>query len=133
MRIAIPLGGMRVDCYNASLHIVDIVAQMFVESHSNSCINLVVHRARALHWNISVLLCRQGITLGGKLSQTTTDAETGVAWLDDIVNVAILSCLIRIGEELVVLFLLLGNKCPHILTSFLLGLCLLGLEYGCST
>ena len=54
-----------------------------------------------------MLLGRQSITLSSQLSQTTADAEARVARLNDIVDVAILGSLIRIGEELVVLVFLL--------------------------
>ena len=43
LRIAVPLSGVRVDCNDAGLHIVDIIAQMFVERHSNRCIYFVCH------------------------------------------------------------------------------------------
>jgi len=45
-----------------------------------------------------MLLSGQGITLGSELSQTATDAETGIARLNHVINVAILGCLIRISE-----------------------------------
>ena len=77
-----------------------------------------------------MLLSRQGVALGGELSQAAADAETGVARLDDIVDVAVLGCLIRIGEELVVLVLLLSDECFHVLTGLLLGLGILGVEHG---
>ena len=58
-----------------------------------------------------MLLGGQGIALGGELSQTATDAETGIARLDHVVDVAVLGGLIRIGEELVVLILLEHGSC----------------------
>ena len=68
-----------------------------------------------------MLLGGQSITLGSELCQSTTDAETGVARLDDIVDIAILGCLIRISEQLVVLFFLLSDEGLDILAGFLPG------------
>ncbi len=102
-----------------------------MERQGNGCINLVVHKR--LHWNVTVFLGGQGVALGSELGQTAADAETGVARLNHIIDVAILSCLIRIGEELVVLVLLLGDEGLHVLTSFLLGLSLLGIQHSSST
>ena len=67
--------------------------------------------------------------LGLQLGQRTDDAEAGVAGLDNVVDVAILGCIVRVGEELGVLGLLLGNECLGIF--LLLGL--LGIEDGSST
>ncbi len=53
-----------------------------------------------LHRNVTVLLSRQSLTLGGQLCQCTTDAEAGVARLNHVVDVAILGCLVRISEEI---------------------------------
>ena len=80
-----------------------------------------------------MLLSWQSITLSSQLCQTTADAETSVAWLYYIVDVAILRCLIGVSEQLVVLLLLLGNECLDVLTSFFLGLGLLGIEHCSST
>ena len=49
--------------------------------------------------------------LGLQLGQCTDDAEAGVARLDNVVDVAILGCIVRVGEELGILGLLLGNEC----------------------
>ena len=68
-----------------------------------------------------MLLSRQSIALCSELSQSAADAETSVAWLDYIINIAILGCLVRISEEFVVLFLLLSNECLYVLASFLLA------------
>ena len=71
-------------------------------------------------------------TLVMKFFKCTNHAETGVAWLDDIVDVALVGGIVRIAEELLVLGLLL-------LDNLLLGLggvgCLefLALEYLHST
>ena len=70
-----------------------------------------------LHRNITMLLGWQGVALSSKLSQTTTDAETSIARFDHIVDVAILGSLIWVGEELVVLVLLLCDEGLYILTS----------------
>ena len=53
-----------------------------------------------------MLLGGQSITLSSELCQSTTDAETRVARLNHIVDVAILSSLIGVSEELVVLLFL---------------------------
>ena len=86
-----------------------------------------------LHRNVTVLLGRQGIALGGELCQTAANAETGVARLDDIVDVAVLGSLLRIGKELVVLALLLSDAGLDILAGLLLGLGFLGVEHGGGT
>ena len=112
LRVSIPLSGVRVDCNDASLYIMDIIAQMLMKSHGNRSIYFVVHKHSELHRNIAVLLGGQGIALGSELSQTATDAESGVTRLDHVIDIAILGCLIRISEELVVLILLLGDECP---------------------
>ena len=69
-----------------------------------------------------MLLSWQALTLGSELSQTTADAETGVTWLDDIIDVTILSCLIWISKLVSILLLLLSQECLNILASFLLSL-----------
>src|SRR5574344_267518 len=76
----------------------------------------------SLHWHTTMLLSRQALTLGSELSQTTADAETGVTWLDDIIDVTILSCLIWISKLVSILLLLLCQECLNILSSFLLSL-----------
>ncbi len=53
-----------------------------------------------LHRYATVLLSRQRLALVSQLSQGTDDTETSVAWLYHVVDVAILSSLIRISEEL---------------------------------
>ena len=80
-----------------------------------------------------MLLSRQSIALGSELSQCTTDAETSVARFNDIVNIAILSSLIRIGEEFVVLLFLLSNKGLYVLAGFLLSLCFLCIQHSSGT
>ena len=80
-----------------------------------------------------MLLGRQRLALCGKLGQSAADAETGVARLDHIVDIAILGCLIRSGEQVVVLFLLLGQECLYVLACFLLCLGFLGTEHCHST
>ena len=66
-----------------------------------------------------MLLSWQALTLGSELSQTTADAETGVAWLDDVIDVTILSCLIWISKLVCIFLLLLGQECLYILASLL--------------
>ena len=80
-----------------------------------------------------MFLSWQRVALGSELSQTAADAETSVAWLDYIVDVAELGCLIRISEELVVLVLLLSDECLNVLASLFLCLGLLSIQYGSST
>ena len=80
-----------------------------------------------------MLLGRQRVALGSELGQTAADAETSVAWLDNVIDVAILGCLLWVSEELVVLVLLLGDECLNVFTSLLLSLSLLSIQYGSST
>ena len=80
-----------------------------------------------------MLLSWQALTLGSELSQTTADAETGVTWLDDIIDVTILSCLIWISKLVSILLLLLSQECLNILASFLLSLSFLTTENGNGT
>ena len=80
-----------------------------------------------------MLLSWQALTLGSELSQTTADAETGVTWLDDIIDVTILSCLIWISKLVCILLLLLSQECLYILASFLLSLSFLTTENGNGT
>ena len=121
---------------------MNVVAQMLVDCQSNGGIYVFVlfHNnnflgqasdvaCQPLHWNIAVLLGWQGIALCGELCETAADAEAGVAWLDAIVDVAILCSLLRSSEEIVVLFLLLGEECLDILSGFLLCLGFLGAEH----
>ena len=69
-----------------------------------------------------MLLGRQVLTLGSELSQTAADAETGIAWLDDVIDIAILSSLIWISKLVCILLLLLCQECLHVLAGFLLSL-----------
>ena len=122
---------MGIDGDDAWLAVVNVIAQVLVQSQGNGCIYFVVHKR--LHWDITMFLGGQGVALGSELCQAAADAETGVARLNHIIDVAILGCLIRISEELVVLVLLLGDEGLHVLTGFLLGLCLLGIQHGSGT
>ena len=45
--------------------------------------------------------------LGGKLLESADDAEAGVARLDDVVDVAVASCIVGVAEQLVVFLFLL--------------------------
>ena len=45
-----------------------------------------------------MLLCWQTVTLSGQLGESAADAETGVAWLNHIIDIAILGCLVGVGE-----------------------------------
>ena len=80
-----------------------------------------------------MLLSWQVLTLGCELSQTTADAETGVTWLDNVINVTILSCLIWISKLVCILLLLLCQECLHVLSGFLLSLGFLASENGNGT
>ena len=80
-----------------------------------------------------MLLSWQVLTLGCELSQTTADAETGVTWLDNIIDVTILSCLIWISKLVCIFLLLLGQECLYILASLLLSLSFLTTENGNGT
>ena len=76
-----------------------------------------------------MLLGGQTLALSGQLGQCAADAEASVAWLNHIVDVAISGCLIWIGEELGVFFLLLGEECFHVLSCIFLSLGFLGAEH----
>ena len=52
-----------------------------------------------LHWDTSVLLGREVLALGSELCESTADAETSIAWLDYVIDVAVLCSLVRISEE----------------------------------
>ena len=52
-----------------------------------------------LEWYVAVFLCGVGERLVGKLLKGADNTEARVAWFDDIIDVAILGCIIRIGEE----------------------------------
>ena len=53
----------------------------------------------SLHRDTSVLLSREVLTLGGKLCEGTADTETSIAWLNYVIDIAVLGSLIRISEE----------------------------------
>ena len=53
-----------------------------------------------------MLLGRVGELLGRKHLESADYAETSVAGLDDIIDIAVRSSLVRIAEEVVVFFLL---------------------------
>ena len=75
-----------------------------------------------------MLLCRQRLTLSGKLCKSATDTETSVAWLDNVVDIAIRSSLVWVGKLLCILFFLFCEESLNILTSFLLSLGFLATE-----
>ena len=59
-----------------------------------------------------MLLGRIGLLLSGELLKGTDYAEPCVARLDDIIDVAVACCLIRVTEEVIVFsLLLLGDAC----------------------
>ena len=72
-----------------------------------------------------MFLGRIGHALGGKLLKSADDAETGVAGLDDIVDVTVAGCIVGVAEQLVVFRFLLGKHLLGIVRS--LGL--LGIEH----
>ena len=152
--ITIPLSLLLTDGDDAWLSVVYIIAFELIKCQGNGGINFVfhnylvflqwtvtdsqgksaaVHCYNHLHRYVTMLLGGQRVTLGSQLGQSTTDAETGVARLNHIVNVAILGSLIRIGEQFVVLILLLGDEGLDILAGFLLGLGFLGIEHSSGT
>ena len=57
-----------------------------------------------------MLLSWQALTLGCELSQATGDAETGVAWLDDGIEVTIMSRMRWIRKIVGILMLLLSKE-----------------------
>ena len=67
-----------------------------------------------------------------QLRQGTTDAEACVARLYDVVNIAVLGCLIGIGEEILILLYLVVKEllCLVGLTLVLERLRLLGIQHG---
>lgn len=80
-----------------------------------------------------MLLSWQALALGSELSQTAADAETSIAWLDDVIDIAILSSLIRISKLVCILLLFLCQECLHVLAGFLLSLGFLATENGNGT
>ena len=44
LRIAIPLSGVGIDCDDARLYVVNVIAQMLVQGEGNGCIYFVVHK-----------------------------------------------------------------------------------------
>ena len=133
--IAIPLSLLLIDRNDARLLVVDVVALELMQCQCDGSINFVLHTILryVLHWDVSMLLSGQCVTLGSKLSKCTADAETRVTRLDDIIDIAILGCLIRISKQLVVLFFLFSDEGLDILAGFLLGLGFLSLENRSST
>lgn len=143
----LPIRVSLLDCDNARLLVMHIVSCELMQCQSYRRIYLIIcfshtiysiciypprkHNSTVadkdfkLHRNISVLLSWQVVTLSSKLCQTATDAETSVARLNHIINVAILGCLIWISEHLGVFLFLLSKECLRILMS----LCLLGTKH----
>ena len=80
-----------------------------------------------------MLLGRQALALGSELSQTAANAETSVAWLDDVVDIAILCSPIRISKLVCIFLLLLCQECLYVFTSFLLSLGFVTTENGNGT
>ena len=87
---------------------------------------------RGLQRNVAMLLGRIVKLLVGQLCQGADDAEAGVAGLDDIIDVAVLGSVLRIGDQLGVLVLLLLDEGLGLvdLTLVLKSLGLLGVEDG---
>lgn len=63
-----------------------------------------------------MFLCWVGESLTLKLCQCADDAEPGVARLDDIINIAVLGRIVRVGKEIGVFVLLLLDERRSILT-----------------
>ena len=95
--VAVPLCGVLLDCDKARLHVMYIIAKMLMQCERNGSINFVCFH-NLLHWDVTMLLGRQGVALGGELCQATADAESRIARLDDIVDIAVLGCLVWVGE-----------------------------------
>ena len=83
-----------------------------------------------LHRHTSVLLCRKRLALCGKLSKCTTDAEACVARLDNVVDISVRGCLVRVGKLLCVFLFLLCKECLNVLACFLLCLGFLAAKDG---
>ena len=65
---------------------------------------------KGLQGYIAVFLGRVGLLLGGKHLECLDHAEAGVTRLDNIVDIAVLGCLIRICEQLGIFFKLLAEE-----------------------
>lgn len=86
-----------------------------------------------LHRNTTMLLLRQALALCCQLRQCSAYAETCVARFYYIVDISELCCLVRVSEEIAILFLLFQKECLHIATLLLYSLSLLGREYSYRT
>ena len=78
-----------------------------------------------------MFLCRNVLLLARKLLESAADAETGVPRLDNVVDVSLLGCLVRVAEEILIfLFLFLFDT--FLLVRILYGLDVLGVKdsYG---
>ena len=75
-----------------------------------------------------MLLSRQLLTLCSELCQTAADAEACVARFDYVVDLAVRSSLVRVGELLCVLVFLLCEECLNVFASLLLSLSFLAAE-----
>ena len=75
-----------------------------------------------------MLLSRQLLTLCSELCQTATDAETCVARLDYVVDIAVRSCLVRVCELLSVLVFLFCEERLNVFACFLLSFSFLAAE-----
>ena len=76
----------------------------------------VVIQCSQLHGHTTMFLCGQTLALRGQLSQTATDAESGVPWFNDIVNVSKLSSLIWIGKKFGVFLFLLCQESLYVVS-----------------
>jgi fatty-acid desaturase len=86
-----------------------------------------------LHRYATMLLSWQRLAFVSQLSQSADDAETGVAWLYDIIDIAILSSLVRVSEEFRVLSLFLSEERLNVASLFLYLLSALSLKNGNGT
>ena len=57
-----------------------------------------------------MFLCGQTVAFGCQLCQSTANAEARISWLYHVVYVTVLSCLVRVGEHIGVLFFLLCKE-----------------------
>ena len=65
-----------------------------------------------------MFLCRVGKSLILQLMQCADHSESCIAWLDNVIYVTILGCIVRVCKSIPVFFLLLGLERVYILSLF---------------
>lgn len=69
-----------------------------------------------------MLLRRIDLLLGAELLKSADDTEARVARLDDVIHIAVRSCIVWVGEGLAVFFFLLSSSlCRIFCSSYLLS------------